>query len=315
MKDAVLIAGGAGFIGSHLCEHFHREGFEVICVDNLLTGRKENLERLMGQPGFRFVEQDVSQGLDVKAGNLKAVLDFASPASPKDYLEYPIETLRVGSFGTYALLETARAANARFLMASTSEIYGDPLKHPQSESYWGNVNPIGPRSVYDEAKRFSEALTMAYHRKYALDTKIARIFNTYGPRMRLNDGRALPNFFYQALNNLEMTVYGNGRQTRSFCYIDDLAGGLVKLLWSDEHLPVNLGNPEEIPILELATEIKQICGSQSEIKYRPLPEDDPILRRPDISRAIKALGWEPRVGRPEGLRKTLEYFNELLKKN
>ena len=240
MKDAIVITGGAGFIGSHLCEHFYNEGFEVVCVDNLLTGRQENLANLAGKPGFSFIELDISKGIDLKITNLKAVLNFASPASPKDYIKYPIETLRVGSFGTYAALELARAHQARFLMASTSEVYGDPLKHPQDESYWGNVNPIGQRSVYDEAKRFAEAITMAYHRKYGLDIKIARIFNTYGPRMRLNDGRALPNFFYQALNNQDITVYGNGRQTRSFCYIDDLVDGLAKLLWSGEHQPVNL---------------------------------------------------------------------------
>ena len=308
-----MITGGAGFIGSHLCEYFYKEGCEVVCVDNLLTGRPENLANLTGKPGFRFIEQDISKGIDVKIPNLKAVLNFASPASPKDYIKYPIETLRVGSFGTYSALELARANKARFLMASTSEVYGDPLKHPQDESYWGNVNPIGQRSVYDEAKRFAEAITMAYHREYKLDTGIARIFNTYGPRMRLNDGRALPNFFYQALNNQEITVYGNGRQTRSFCYIDDLVNGLVKLLWSKEHQPVNLGNPEEIPIMQLASEIKEVCRSKSEIMFKPLPEDDPVLRRPDITRAIKTLGWRPKVSRKEGLIRTLEYFKALVK--
>lgn len=312
MKDAILITGGAGFIGSHLCEYFYNEGFEVICVDNLLTGRQENLANLAGRPGFRFIEQDISKGIDLKITNLKAVLNFASPASPKDYIKYPIETLRVGSFGTYSALELARAHKVRFLTASTSEVYGDPLKHPQDESYWGNVNPIGQRSVYDEAKRFAEAITMAYHREYQLDTRIARIFNTYGPRMRLNDGRALPNFFYQALNNQNITIYGNGRQTRSFCYIDDLVNGLAKLLWSDEHQPVNLGNPEEIPIMQLASEVKEVCGSKSEIIFATLPEDDPVLRKPDISRAQKKLGWQPKVSRKEGLKKTLEYFKKLV---
>lgn len=307
-----MIAGGAGFIGSHLCEYFYKEGFEVVCVDNLLTGRQENLAHLEGKPGFRFIEQDISTGIDVKIDHLKAVLNFASPASPKDYVKYPIETLRVGSFGTYAALELARAHQARFLMASTSEVYGDPLKHPQDESYWGNVNPIGQRSVYDEAKRFAEAMTMAYHREYKLNIGIARIFNTYGPRMRLNDGRALPNFFYQALNNQEITVYGKGRQTRSFCYIDDLVDGLAKLLWSDEHQPVNLGNPEEIPIMQLATEVKEVCGSKSKIRFEPLPEDDPILRKPDITRALKILGWQPKVSRKTGLKRTLEYFKKLV---
>ncbi|MEW6027148.1 MAG: UDP-glucuronic acid decarboxylase family protein [Planctomycetota bacterium] len=312
MKDAILITGGAGFIGSHLCEYFYKESFKVVCVDNLITGRQKNLSGLAGKPGFRFLKKDISQGIKTGIRNLKAVLHFASPASPKDYIKYPIETLRTGSFGTYSALELARVNRARFLLASTSEVYGDPLKHPQDESYWGNVNPIGQRSVYDEAKRFAEAITMAYHREYKVDTRIARIFNTYGPRMRLNDGRALPNFFYQALKGEDITVYGNGRQTRSFCYIDDLVDGLAKLLWSKEHQPVNLGNPEEIPIKQLASEVKEVCGSTSKIRFEPLPEDDPVVRRPDISRATRILGWQPKVSRVDGLKKTLEYFRGLV---
>jgi dTDP-glucose 4,6-dehydratase len=304
----IVITGGAGFIGSHLCEAFYNDGFEVLCVDNLITGRLENIAGLLGKPCFRFLKQDVSEGIKIDKKNISAVLHLSSPASPRDYLRYPIETLRVGAFGTYQALELARSKRAKFLLASTSEVYGDPERHPQDEGYWGNVNPIGVRSVYDEAKRFAEALTMAYHRKYHLDVKIARIFNTYGPRMRVNDGRALPNFFYQALKGKQITVYGNGSQTRSFCYVDDMVSGLVKLLWSKENQPINLGNPDEITILQLAYEIKQICKSKSKIKFMTLPEDDPVVRKPDISRAIKMLGWQPVVSRKEGLRKTLEYF-------
>ena len=311
MKGTIVVTGGAGFIGSYLCEHLYDDGFKIICIDNLITGRLKNLSNVSGKSDFRFLQQDISEGITTKIKKLVAILHFASPASPKDYLRYPIETLKAGSFGTYSALELARSSGARFLLASTSEVYGDPLKHPQDETYWGNVNPIGQRSVYDEAKRFAEALTMAYHRKYKLDTKIARIFNTYGPRMRLNDGRALPNFFAQALNNQDITVYGNGKQTRSFCYIDDMVRGLVKLLWSKEHQPINLGNPEEISVFQLASEIKKMCSSKSKIKFCSLPDDDPLLRRPDISRAVKVLDWQPKVSRLDGLSKTLHYFRNL----
>jgi dTDP-glucose 4,6-dehydratase len=312
MKGAIIITGGAGFIGSYLCERLHRDGFKIICIDNLITGRKGNLSNLSGKSGFKFLQQDISNRITAKIKKLIAILHFASPASPQDYLQYPIETLKAGAFGTYSTLELARSSGARFLLASTSEVYGDPLKHPQKETYWGNVNPIGQRSVYDEAKRFAEALTMAYHRKYKIDTKIARIFNTYGPRMRLNDGRALPNFFAQALKNRDITIYGNGRQTRSFCYIDDLVNGIVKLLWSKEHQPINLGNPEEISIKKLVREIIEITGTKSKMVYKLLPQDDPQRRQPDITKAKKILKWQPEVSRTKGLQKTFDYFKNLI---
>jgi dTDP-glucose 4,6-dehydratase len=311
IKDTVIITGGAGFIGSYLCDSFYNDGFKIICIDNLVTGRLENLSNLLRKPNFKFLQHDISQGIKIDAKKIVAILHFASPASPQDYLRHPIETLKAGSFGTYSALELARSSGARFLLASTSEVYGNPLKHPQDETYWGNVNPIGPRSVYDEAKRFAEALTMAYYRKYKINTKIARIFNTYGPRMRLNDGRALPQFFFQALNNRDITVYGKGKQTRSFCYIDDMVKGIIKLLWSDEHQPINLGNPEEIQIIQLASEIKKLCASKSKIRFCSLPDDDPFVRRPDINRAATTLGWRPKVSRKNGLNKTLSYFRDI----
>ncbi|MFA5793734.1 MAG: UDP-glucuronic acid decarboxylase family protein [Candidatus Brocadiia bacterium] len=307
----ILIAGGAGFIGSHLCDYFRQGGNQVICLDNLITGTKNNIKHLLGKPGFSFIKHDIAQPLKL-AGPLYAILDFASPASPKDYLEYPIETLKAGSIGTYNLLELARAKKARFLLASTSEVYGDPLQHPQPESYWGNVNPVGVRSVYDEAKRFAEALTMSYFRYHKLDTRIVRIFNTYGPRMRLKDGRALPNFFAQAITGQPITIYGKGSQTRSFCYVDDMVRGIARLLDSREHMPVNLGNPSEIPIRQLAREIKDICRSNSSVRIYPLPQDDPKIRRPDITRARKILKWQPEISRPEGLKRTYLYFRRLL---
>lgn len=308
MKETVIITGGAGFIGSHFCEHLNKDGFSVICIDNLITGRERNISGLVRNRYFKFIKQDVTKKLKIKISDVYAVLHFASPASPKDYIEFPIETLKAGSFGTYNALELARRHKARFLLASTSEVYGDPIIHPQNESYWGNVNPIGIRSVYDEAKRYAEALTMAYHRVFHVDTKIVRIFNTYGPRMRLNDGRALPNFFNQALKGKNITIYGDGSQTRSFCYVEDLIRGLFSLLRSKEHQPVNLGNPEEITVKQLAREIIKITGTKSKIIYKSLPQDDPKRRQPDITKAKKLLNWRPMVGRSEGLRRTLEYF-------
>lgn len=302
-----LIAGGAGFVGSHLCDAMLARGWEVVCVDNLITGAEQNIEHLLGNPKFQFTQRDICEGIDVP-GTVDTILDFASPASPDDYLKFPIETLKAGSLGTLNSLELARERKARFLLASTSECYGDPEVNPQPESYWGHVNPIGPRSVYDEAKRFSEAVTMAYHRKYGLDTRIVRIFNTYGPRMRLNDGRALPNFLHQALSHQALTVYGDGRQTRSFCYVSDLIEGILRLLDSNEHFPVNIGNPLEITILEFAERIRAITGGSAKIVFKPLPQDDPKRRRPDISKAKKLLNWEPKVGLDEGLKLTLEYF-------
>jgi dTDP-glucose 4,6-dehydratase len=308
----IVIAGGAGFIGSHLCDYFRQQGYHVTCIDNLITGSQNNIKHLLAKPGLRFIRHDITKPINV-SGKIDAILDFASPASPKDYLKYPIETLKTGSLGTYNLLELARRKKARFLLASTSEVYGDPLQHPQTESYWGNVNPIGLRSVYDEAKRFAEALTISYHRYYKVDVKIARIFNTYGPRMRLADGRALPNFFNQAITGKPITIYGNGNQTRSFCYIDDMVAGIAKLLRSKEHYPVNLGNPAEITIRQLAREITAICHSSSRIKCHPLPQDDPRVRKPDITKARKILGWSPKVSRQEGLQKTYLYFRHLLR--
>jgi dTDP-glucose 4,6-dehydratase len=302
-----LITGGAGFIGSHLCERFLAEGHEVVCVDNLITGRLENIDHLRAGPRFSFVGHDISHPLEVP-DTIDHVLHFASPASPVDYLKFPIQTLKVGSLGTHNALGLAKAKKARFLLASTSEVYGDPEVHPQREDYWGNVNPIGVRGCYDEAKRFSEAIVMAYHRTHGIDTKIVRIFNTYGERMRLDDGRVLPNFMGQALRGEPLTVYGDGSQTRSFCYVSDLVDGIWRVLQSDFHEPVNLGNPDEVTILQFAQEIQRLSGRAVPVEYRPLPQDDPKVRKPDITRARRVLGWEPKVGRAEGLRRTLDYF-------
>ena len=307
MAERVLITGGAGFLGSHLCEHFIAKGFEVICVDNLLTGSPDNISHLMGHDRFSFINLDVTTYLFV-AGRVDYILHFASPASPLDYLDLPIQTLKVGSLGTHKALGLAREKKAKFLLASTSEVYGDPLIHPQSETYWGNVNPIGPRGVYDEAKRFAEAMTMAYHRFHGLDTKIVRIFNTYGPRMRIKDGRAIPTFMAQALLGEDLTLFGDGSQTRSFCYVSDLVEGIFRLLMSASHDPVNIGNPKEMTLMELAREILKISGSRSRLVNRPLPEDDPKVRQPDITRARTLLGWEPSVGLDEGLKRTMEDF-------
>ena len=304
-----LITGGAGFIGSHLCERFLAEGHEVVCVDNFLTGRPDNVRHLLADPRFKLVVHDASKPLHLD-GLIDNVLHFASPASPIDYVNSPIQTLKIGSLGTHVALGIARAHRARFLMASTSEVYGDPHVHPQTESYWGNVNPIGERSMYDEAKRFAEAMTMAYHREHGINTHIVRIFNTYGERMRLDDGRVLPNFVGQALRGEPLTVYGEGQQTRSFCYVSDLVDGIYRLLFTDHHGPVNLGNPSEITIREFADEILKLTGSQSKIVFKPLPPDDPKQRKPDITLARKLLGWEPKVGREEGLRRTVDYFRK-----
>jgi dTDP-glucose 4,6-dehydratase len=302
-----VITGGAGFIGSHLCERFLQRGDDVICVDNLITGSLANVEHLRGNGQFTFLHHDMSQPLELD-GPVDNVLHFASPASPVDYLKYPIQTLKVGSLGTHNTLGLAKAKDARYLLASTSEVYGDPEQHPQREDYWGCVNCIGPRGCYDEAKRFSEAIVMAYHRTHGINTHIVRIFNSFGPRMRLDDGRVLPNFMGQALRREPLTIYGDGSQTRSFCYIDDLVEGILRLLFTDYHGPVNLGNPSEITILDFAREILALSGSRSAIEYRPLPQDDPKVRRPDISLARQLLGWEPRIDRQEGLRRTLAYF-------
>jgi dTDP-glucose 4,6-dehydratase len=304
-----VITGGAGFLGSHLCDQMIERGWDVVCFDNLITGAEANIQHLMNNLRFRFVRQDVSQSIEISE-SIDAVLHFASPASPDDYLKFPIETLKVGSLGTLNALELARAKKCRFLMASTSECYGDPEVSPQPETYWGHVNSIGPRSVYDEAKRFSEALTMAYHRAHGVDTRIVRIFNTYGPRMRLNDGRALPNFLYQALSGQPITVYGDGKQTRSFCYVSDLIEGILRLLDSQEHLPVNIGNPQEITILEFAERVRELTGNKVSLAFRPLPQDDPKRRCPDITKARKLLHWEPKVGLEEGLKLTLAYFEK-----
>ena len=306
-----LVTGGAGFLGSHLCEHLLDRAWTVECVDNEVTGSAANIAFLSENDRFRFVRQNVSESLTCD-GPLDFVLHFASPASPPDYLKLPIETLLVGSAGTYNALLLAEQKKARFLLASTSECYGDPDISPQPETYWGRVNSVGPRSVYDEAKRFSEALTMAFYRYRGVDTRIVRIFNTYGPRMRLNDGRALPNFLYQALSGQPITVYGNGSQTRSFCYVSDLIEGIWRLMQSDEHLPVNVGNPHEITILEFAERIKTLTGSSVPIIFEPLPQDDPKQRRPDITKARKLLGWEPKVELQQGLEMTLAYFRDLL---
>lgn len=309
-----LITGGAGFIGSHLCDYFIEKGHEVLCIDNLLTGSPDNISHLIGNNRFRFIKHNVSDYIYVD-GRIDNVLHFASPASPFDYLNYPIQTLKVGSLGTLNSLGLAKAKGARFLLASTSETYGDPQVHPQREDYWGHVNPVGPRGVYDEAKRFAEAMTMAYHRYHNMDTKIVRIFNTYGPKMRIKDGRALPNFMCQAIKGEDITVYGNGSQTRSFCFISDLVEGIYRLLVSEENNPVNIGNPEEITILQLAEMILSITNSKSKIVFKELPVDDPKVRQPDISKARRLLHWEPRVSRDIGLQKTLKYFQDTLNKN
>lgn len=311
MKQTVLITGGAGFLGSHLCERLLKENFKVICMDNLITGDLKNIEAFIADENFLFIKHDVTNYIHVP-GEVDYILHFASPASPLDYLTIPIQTLKVGSLGTHKVLGLAKEKKSVFLLASTSEVYGDPLIHPQDEEYWGNVNPIGPRGVYDEAKRFAESITMAYHRFHKLETRIARIFNTYGPKMRLKDGRAIPNFINQALKSELITIYGNGNQTRSFCYVDDMVEGIIKLMFSNEVLPVNLGNPEEITVNQLAKEIVEITGSKSNIKYETLPEDDPKIRQPDITKAIKLLNWKPKESRKEGLKKTIEYFKQNL---
>ncbi len=307
----ILITGGAGFLGSHLCDRFIREGFRVICMDNFITGSPDNIAHLIGNERFEFIQHDVTNYTYV-AGAIDYILHFASPASPIDYLKFPIQTLKVGSLGTHKALGLAKAKGAKFLLASTSEVYGDPLIHPQPEDYWGNVNPVGWRGVYDEAKRFAEAMTMAYHRYHGVDTRIIRIFNTYGPRMRIEDGRAIPAFMSQALRNEPVPVFGDGSQTRSVCYVDDLVEGIYLLLMSNENEPVNIGNPDEITMLDLAKEIIEITNSRSEIVFKELPADDPKVRQPDITRATELLGWQPHVQRREGLLKTLEYFREKL---
>ncbi len=306
-----LITGGAGFLGSHLCELFLSRGHEVVCMDNFITGNPANVQHLIGRDGFTFVKYDVTNYLHVD-GPLDYVLHFASPASPIDYLEKPIQTLKVGSLGTHKTLGLAKERKARYLIASTSEVYGDPLVHPQKEDYWGNVNPVGPRGVYDEAKRFAEAMTMAYQRFHGVETRIVRIFNTYGERMRINDGRVVPAFISQALRDEPLTVFGDGSQTRSFCYVSDLVEGIYRLLMSDERLPVNIGNPAEMTVLQFAQEIKRLTGTQAPIEFRPLPEDDPKIRRPDITKARTILGWEPVVPLEQGLSRTIDYFRKVL---
>jgi dTDP-glucose 4,6-dehydratase len=309
-KDRVLITGAAGFLGSHLCDKFIKEGYDVIGMDNLITGSMDNIAHLMGKENFEFYHHDVSKYVHV-SGDLKYILHFASPASPIDYLKIPIQTLKVGAHGTHNLLGLAKDKNARILVASTSEVYGDPLIHPQTEDYYGNVNPIGPRGVYDEAKRFMESITMAYHTYHQLETRIVRIFNTYGPRMRLNDGRVLPAFIGQALRGEDLTIFGDGSQTRSFCYVDDLVEGIYRLLLSDYSYPVNVGNPDEITISEFAEEIIKLTGTKQKVIYENLPKDDPKKRQPDISKAKELLGWEPKVNRAEGLKITYDYFKSL----
>ncbi|HSC36423.1 MAG TPA: UDP-glucuronic acid decarboxylase family protein [Chitinophagaceae bacterium] len=311
-KQRVLVTGAAGFLGSHLCDRFIKEGYHVIGMDNLITGDLRNIEHLFPLPEFEFYHHDITKFIHI-SGPLDYILHFASPASPIDYLKIPIQTLKVGAHGTHNTLGLAKAKNARILVASTSEIYGDPLVHPQTEEYWGNVNPVGPRGVYDEAKRFMESITMAYHTFHKVDTRIIRIFNTYGPRMRLNDGRALPAFIGQALRGEDLTVFGDGSQTRSFCYVDDLVEGIYRLLMSDYHQPVNVGNPDEISLKEFAEEIIKLTGTQQKIVYKPLPVDDPKQRKPDITKARSILGWEPKIKRSEGVRTTFEYYKSLPK--
>jgi dTDP-glucose 4,6-dehydratase len=306
----ILVTGGAGFLGSHICEYLIQKKHEVIYMDNLITGEEDNIAHLYGK-NFSFINHDVSQFIEVE-GELDYILHFASPASPSDYLEFPIQTLKVGSLGTHNALGLAREKDATFIIASTSEVYGDPLEHPQKESYWGNVNPIGPRGVYDEAKRFAEAITMAYHRTHGLNTKIVRIFNTYGPRMRIKDGRAIPNFLAQALREEDITVFGDGSQTRSFCHVSDLVEGIYRLLLSDYNDPVNIGNPIEMTVLEMADKILQVTGSKSKICFVPLPEDDPKVRQPNIDIARKLLNWEPVISLEEGLQGTIDYFKRKL---
>lgn len=308
-KKRILITGAAGFLGSHLCDRFLKEGYTVVGMDNLLTGNIQNIEHLFPNKDFDFYHHDVTKFVHVP-GHIDYILHFASPASPIDYLKMPIQTLKVGAMGTHNLLGLAKAKGARILVASTSEVYGDPLVHPQTEEYWGNVNPIGPRGVYDEAKRYMESITMAYHNFHGVETRIIRIFNTYGPRMRLDDGRALPTFMSQALRGEDVTVYGDGSQTRSFCYCDDLVEGIYRLLLSDYHMPVNIGNPVEISLLQFAQEVIALTGSKSKIVYEPLPQDDPKQRQPNITKAKEILGWQPTVDRSEGLRRTLEYFKQ-----
>lgn len=312
MNKRILITGAAGFLGSHLCDRFIQEGFHVIGMDNLITGDLKNIEHLFKQSKFEFHNHDVTTFVHVP-GQLDYILHFASPASPIDYLKIPIQTLKVGSLGTHNLLGLAKEKNARILIASTSEVYGDPEVHPQSEEYYGNVNTIGPRGVYDEAKRFQESITMAYHRFHGLETRIARIFNTYGPRMRLNDGRVIPAFIGQALRGEDLTVFGDGSQTRSFCYVDDQVEGLYRLLLNEYSNPVNIGNPDEITILEFAEEIIKLTGTNQKIVYKPLPKDDPMQRQPDITKAMDVLGWSPKVSRTEGMKKTYDYFKGLTK--
>ena len=314
MKKKILITGAAGFLGSHLCDRFLKEGFHVIGMDNYITGNFANISHLINNKKFDFIEHDITNYIDINS-SIDYILHFASPASPIDYLKIPIQTLKVSSIGTLNCLGLAKSKSARILVASTSEIYGDPLVHPQKEEHWGNVNIIGPRSVYDEAKRFMESLTMAYNNFHGLETRIVRIFNTYGPRMRLNDGRALPTFIAQGLNNQKITVFGDGKQTRSFCYVDDLVEGIYKLLFSDYHLPVNIGNPDEITVNDFAKEIIELTGSKNKIIYKPLPNDDPTRRKPDISKAKSILNWAPKIDRKIGLGLTLDYFKSLKNPN
>lgn len=310
-RKIAVITGGAGFIGSHLCDRLIKEGFKVICLDSLITGKSENIEHLTNDKNFRFIKHDVTKYIDIKE-KVDYVLHFASPASPEDYLKFPIQTLKVGSLGTHNALGLAKEKRAKFMLASTSEVYGDPLMHPQPESYWGNVNPVGVRGCYDESKRFAEAITMAYHRVHKIDTRIARIFNTYGPKMRINDGRVIPNFIYQTLNNKPITIYGKGTQTRSFCYIDDLIEGIFRLMNSKVNEPINLGNPDEFSILELAKLILELTQSKSNIVFKPLPQDDPRQRQPDITRPKKILKWQPKIGLEQGLKRTIEWFSRNL---
>ncbi|NOX19324.1 MAG: SDR family oxidoreductase [Chlorobi bacterium] len=312
-EKVAVITGGSGFLGSHLCDKLIENDIKVVCVDNLLTGSIKNIEHLFGNEKFSFIKHDVTNFIHVP-GNVDFVLHFASPASPIDYLKLPIQTLKVGSLGTHKALGLAKDKGARFLLASTSEVYGDPEIHPQKEEYWGNVNPIGPRGVYDEAKRFAEAITMAYHRYHGVDTKIVRIFNTYGPRMRLNDGRALPAFVSQALNGEDITIFGDGSQTRSFCFVSDLVEGIYRLLLSEENEPINIGNPSELTIKEFAEEVIDLTNSESKLTFLELPIDDPKVRQPDITKAKEKLGWEPKIGRREGLKITIDYFKSVLNK-